>query len=683
MQMKFSNKYLTCSLLALGAVTLTSCEDFLTREPLDQITPEQYFKTEADLAAYSINAYSFSTNGGFNSGVSGNDVHSDNMASTDPSSSYWEPERWVTSPNGSISFSAIRNINFFFERVLPLYESGAITGNGENIRHYIGEMYLLRAWNYFQNVKSYGDFPILTEVLPDQEAVLVDASKRMPRNEVVRFILSDLDKAIEMMSNSASVTKNKNRLSANVAQLLKSRIGLYEGSWLTYHKGTARVPNGPNWPGAKLHPDYQFPAGSIEAEAEFFLKESMKASEVIADQIPLVQQGVGLTNPEGTVYSGWNDYYEMFCTEDMGKIDEVLFWRAYNKDLNVTHGVSLYVRNGSDRGATKGHVDSYLMKNGLPIYAPNSGYEGDKTIDQQKSNRDPRLKLFVIGESDRLDIEDTDSQWGDLYCYPYILEKKENRMVTGFNLRKGYSYNSAMYPNSSLLETTGCIVFRAAEAYLNYVEASYMVNSAITGKARDYWEAIRTRAGLDANTIDVTIAATDLSIEAKGDWGVYSAGKMVDATLFNIRRERRSEFIGEAMRWDDLYRWAALNQVRDYVVEGFNLWDEAYTRYQTQDADGNPTGISRLVMTGEEGTPNVSNKATSKYLRPYQIVKENNTMFNGYNWRQAKYLAPIPIKHIQLASPTGDAENSNFYQNPGWPTQGERPSIKSDDPMDN
>lgn len=40
----------------------------------------------------------------------------------------------------------------------------------------------------------------------------------------------------------------KNRLSKDCAILLKSRVALYEGSWLKNFKGTAFVPNGPGWP---------------------------------------------------------------------------------------------------------------------------------------------------------------------------------------------------------------------------------------------------------------------------------------------------------------------------------------------------------------------------------------------------------------------------------------------------
>ena len=65
--MKITFKYITLSLLA-GASLLTSCEDFLDREPLDSVTPDTYLKNESQLAAYAINAYSFNIHSGYNGG---------------------------------------------------------------------------------------------------------------------------------------------------------------------------------------------------------------------------------------------------------------------------------------------------------------------------------------------------------------------------------------------------------------------------------------------------------------------------------------------------------------------------------------------------------------------------------------------------------------------------------------
>ena len=48
------------SVVVFSAV-FVSCNDFLDCEPLDQITPESYFNQEADLAAYTIKQYAFSS----------------------------------------------------------------------------------------------------------------------------------------------------------------------------------------------------------------------------------------------------------------------------------------------------------------------------------------------------------------------------------------------------------------------------------------------------------------------------------------------------------------------------------------------------------------------------------------------------------------------------------------------
>lgn len=692
------NKHILLSgLLALG-IGLSSCNSFLEREPLDQVTPEQYFKTDKHLAAYAIAQYNFPTKGGWGLGsqILG-DTGTDNMASSDANYNRWVPERWLTSQNGGIDFGSIRQANYFFDKVLPKYENGEITGSEDLIKQYIGEMYFIRAWEYFKNLKAYGDFPILKEVLPDDKEILIKNSVRQPRSEVARFILEDLDKAIELMSNNSAITANKTRLSKNAALLFKSRVALYEGSWLKYHAGTARVPNGPEWPGKRIHPDFEFKAGSLDSEVNFFLTEAVNASKELLS-IPLQSQGAGLINPEEDSLdpTGWNDYFEMFGARTMNQYDEVIFWREYSNSQSINHGTTLYIRRGANNGLTKGYVESFLMKDGKPIYAAGDAYKGDETLDNVKENRDPRLQLFMIADSDRFnmaanDESETDPEFGGLSTFgkqslfPFIINLKETRMVTGYSVRKCLNMDPKYMSGGELIEETGSIVFRVAEAYLNYLEASYLLKGNLTPEAKKVWGKIRERAGMSAASIDVTIQHTNLDKEAAGDWAVYSAGEKVDPTLYNIRRERRSEFIAEGMRWDDLYRWASLNQVREYIIEGFNLWDSNYERYVKEDKkeDGTVKKTSLLIQPGEGKEPNVSAKSESKYLRPYRMKKANNEIYEGYSFRQAKYLSPIPIRHIQLASPTENVDDSNFYQNPGWPSVGNSPAEKSNDPLDN
>ena len=152
-----------------------------------------------------------------------------------------------------------------------------------------------------------------------------------------------------------------------------------------------------------------------------------------------------------------------------------------------------------------------------------------------------------------------------------------------------------------------------------------------------------------------TIAATDLSKE--NDCATYSGEQLVDATLYNIRRERRIEFLAEGFRLDDLYRWRALDRMKDYQVEGFNLWDENYKLYDD------------LKVEGETDEPNVSSRY-NKYLRPYQIQR-NNKAYLGYTFMKAHYLAPIAYDVIRLSTPQkgGDISTAYIYQNPGWDIQ--------------
>ena len=134
-----------------------------------------------------------------------------------------------------------------------------------------------------------------------------------------------------------------------------------------------------------------------------------------------------------------------------------------------------------------------------------------------------------------------------LNTYPGLFSKEESRCVTGYQLRKGLSNNWTRDWNEN---GEGCPIFRAAEAYLNYIEASCMENggTSIDSKAADLWRQLRERAGLPGD-YNITVSATDLSKE--NDWAVYSGKTQVSSLLYNIRRERRCELMEEGFRMYD------------------------------------------------------------------------------------------------------------------------------------
>lgn len=663
--MKKHIKLLTIGTLLLGG--LTGCNDFLDREPLDKVIPEKYFASESDLAAYTINAYPFETvTDAYGINFFGKDNDTDNQASGD-SPEFWIPgQKKVPSGEGDWDWKKIRACNYFFDNTLPKFEADTITGNQDNVKHYIGEMYVIRAYNYYKLLVSLGDLPIITTALPDVEETLVESSKRQPRNKVARFILDDLQKATELLLDNSP--GRKNRISKNVAHLLRARVALFEATWEKYHKGTAFVPGGKGWPGNPA----DVSGFNIDTEIAYFLDEAMKSSKVVGDYI-VGKLAENTDTPEGMNASlaSINPYYTMFCDENMEGYDEILMWKQFKEGL-VTSNLQMELeRNGGGSGWTRGMVNSFLMRNGLPIYADGSGYDRNwekKGVNSTLQNRDSRIVIFTKkpGDANTEDEGDVNYYGNDgtpSYCsIRFIYGDKGSLATTGFIIKKGKHYSSHM-ANDHSAGTSGGIVFRAAEAMLIYMEASYEKNGRIDATADGYWKALRRRAKVDED-YNKTITATKMSEEAKGDFGAYSHGQLIDATLYNIRRERRNELCAEALRWEDLKRWRACDQLisKPYRVEGMLYWG---SDYETQLQD---------LCKVDPAEGNMSSSDLSNYILPYEKITKNNLIAgqNGFLFTPAHYLNPIGMAVFrQTASDKNDFTSSVVYQNPGWKIEGD------------
>lgn len=651
-------------LLGLCLAAMCSCNDFLDIEPVSTISPERYLNSEDQLAAYIINYYGGNqqtdvTTGGqlpsFN-GYSGpylNEALTDNGIGRNGESKYVPGLKTVSQSNGYWNFTNIYALNYYLQNAVQKYEANIISGNETAIRHYIGEGYVLRAHEYFFRLRNLGDFPIITTVLPDNRDSLIQASKRYPRNEVARFIISDLDKAIELMNNDPA--GGKVRLTKNVALLLKARVALFEATWEKYHAGTALVPNGTGWPGANkdYNSNYQFPSGSLDGEINWFLDQAMDASQQVADAVPLTTNNNIIRS---SLSDEKNPYYDMFACKDPSGYSEVLMYRAFSQDVNVAHSFNLQAYYGGNRGFTHQFEQSFLMQNGLPVYAEGSGYEGDDYIADTKINRDWRWRLFMKAPGEVRAVENVT----DLEYFPEapgIYSTAQNLGTsTGYIYGKGNTLNFNYTLDGR--DETAFVCFRAAEAYLIYMEASYLKKGVIDAKADQYWRALRERAGIDPD-YNKTIAATDMSKEALNDWGAYSHNQMIDATLYNIRRERRCEFVGEGRRWDDLIRWRSLDQIVNFHIEGCKVWGPMQSVF--------PEGVL-LADQADEKKNTVSSPSLSPYFRVLEIVKGGNDYYNGLNFCQAHYLEPISVQHFLITSSDGQTiENSPIYQNPGWP----------------
>ena len=668
-------------------MTVTSCSDFLDRPPLDQVPPSSYYLTADQLGTFPINYYTsiFPNNSGWWAGVATFDNGTDNQAARSGNASMFLQDQWKVPTSGGINMNNIRNVNKFINENEPKIAEGKVSGDADLIKQYMGEAYFVRAMLYYDKLQTYGDFPILLTELKVEDD-LVTPNKRQPRNLVARQILSDMDKAIERLQVDFA---KRVRINKYAALAMKSRMALFEATFEKYHRGTGRVPGDANWPGKNKEWNKNFTINQDD-EVNFFLDQAIDAAKKVCDAVPLRTQNSHVMNPSVVgLYNGWNAYYDMFASPDLSKYPEVLLWRQFNSDINVAHLTSNKLRGGAATGWTRGLVESFLMKNGLPIYATGSGYHGDTTVDLAKTDRDERLQLFMFGESDVLGIDKASIDLANKNLAPgatplskilfnvagLFATDEASRDVTGYRQRKFYNYNPDMQLGQTFSDVDGQIIIRVEEAMLNYIEASYLRTGSLDATATGYWTALRARAGITA-PISTTIAATDMSKEAdvnrpSYDWAAFSAGHPVDATLYSIRRERRSEFAGEGLRNDDLIRWASLDQVKNYQIEGVNFWDQIYQNPSFV----NDKGVSLIIADGESNAT-MSAKTLSKYVRPYQIQKTNNILYNGYTFYQAHYLSPFSYQEMQLCSPDGNAENSNLYQNIYWPVEANGEALK-------
>ncbi len=659
--------------LCISALTLSSCNDFLQQEPPSNLTPEGFYSTEAQAQAVANQFYQdvLPYHGQWDYGWYTHDNNTDNQMSLWPDNKFGTGLWKTGNTNGNWNWNNVRNINFQLNSLLAKYKEGAIAGQDANIRQYIGEIYFMRAYAYFELLQRFGDLPIITEALPDNEAILVAADKRMPCNEVARFIVNNLDTALTYLKENFE--SKHVRVSTDAANLFKSRVALYEASWLTNFKGTPFVPQGTGWPGAAkdYNKDYQYPSGSIDSEAKFFYETAAAAAEKVAEKYKgklVMNTGKipqSLTDPE-------NPYFNIWGTTDMSGTPEVLLWRQYSRSLGISNNVEVAVEAGNiGTGITRSMVESYLMKDGKPIYASAYAYE-DTSLAKVATNRDPRLTIFlkVPGQTNCFkNMASSEDHYVEFEPVPRITDKVETTgFVTGYTIRKGGTFDKALTANGG--SENALEIFRATEALLNYMEAEYMLTKNInSGKILEYWKLVREKAGFTGSAMDpnTTINATDMSKETR-DWGAYSAGTLLnDKVLYNIRRERRCELLAEGLRWMDLQRWRSLDQLMANPVhtEGIHLWNTVMEKW-----------YNNLISDGTSKA-NVSSKSLSEYYRPHEVVMTNNNFKDGLTWHMAHYLEPLPLRQFLLtASDHASIDASPLYQNPYWSTKTDQAAEK-------
>ena len=502
-------------------VSMASCDHFLDehRFPTDQQTDNPAF-WENEINVQGEIDYFYEYFMGYGNGASWNgtfyyqslnDDQIGKIASGSVNFADWNYLQVPTSNSvWSASYTAIRRANIIIQNVSISNLAEAKKNN------FLAQARLNRAYQYYDLVRNLGDVPLVTTVLDVNSPELY--AGRTPRNEVMDFVLEDLDFAI----NNISEQSNKIKWSVDLANAIKTEICLYEASYARYHQ-------------------------KDEARAKKFYEETVKAATPIIASYTY-------TDDYASIYNSTMDAADGMI--GLLSNPEVILLKPYVKSING-HSLCKYTSTATNIcGMTKDAFDAYLFLDGKP-----------KASTTENATDMGVMDAIGLSIQNLLDVRDKRlAAQIDPYVYYNNFTWSRNNSDPMQSL-SGYGVRKFINP---LMEYYYCVT-----DYQSYVNAPLFWLSKV---ALDYAEARAELGKLDDTDMNKTLnklyaraglpTQTVASLSAMND----PANNMgVSSLLWEIRRCRRCELMFDGFRYWDLVRWHNLDLLDTTQHPNINL----------------------------------------------------------------------------------------------------------------
>ena len=586
--------------VAASILPFSSCSDFLDREPITKPEAGNFLTGAIQVENYINGLYmtlpSFSK---FGLGVRSEEKNSDNIiAEKYDARLHGQNNQFSGASDWQTGYQNLRKVNYFFHN----YKVPEAQEN-EDVLSLKGEAYFLRAYWHFDLLKKFGSIPVM-DAFWDENATI--AGLQIPaktRNEVARFILSDLVEAKNLLHSRGKYSGI--RINKEAAMVLAMNVALYEGTWEKYHSSD----------------DF----ASSTNESNYFLGEVINwGNELFGCGIDLYKTG---QNP-GDAFAA------LFNSKDLSGMGEVLLWRKYSSDEGGFHDVNGNLKAGvvdseGAAGITQSLVDNYLNADGTFIDPTNEKF---KDFKETFEGRDPRLIQTVMNEGAKfasattatpMHLEEYTDEKKNTISPPKLAGDGNTRSLTGYHIRLGIDTTFVSGNGETALP-----IIRYAEGLLAYAEAAAELEMWSDDIANKTLKALRERAGVkylapakDANFTDFGYALTPV--------------------LQEIRRERRSELALQGFRLDDLMRWKADKLIVGKRGKGAYVGDESIL-FKSYSPDNQKRIRERLTLDD------------NKWADPMA-----GTLPSGYQFHADRdYLLPIPPSELEL--------NKKLKQNPKW-----------------
>lgn len=528
----------------LGLFSMLTFQSCLDMEPKTQLADTNYWQTPDHFKLFATQFYGWTVDFKQLDDSPHSDVRSDlrtgitldvysNGTNSIPSS-----DKTYTN-----NYNRIRQVNTLLQQA----EGYAVPADIETS---VGEAHFFRAYCYFDLLQVYGDV-IITRTPLDIDSPEMQMA-RNSRDEVVDFILEDLEEAIRLLPEANEISsKDEGRLSNQAASAFLSRVALYEGTWQKFRNG------GQNYDRSSALLDIAATSAHDVIESGFFELFAPEELGTEAYKYLFILEN-DKSNPAGITKSGNKEY---------------IFTRRHDPTLasigfNITQG-----RLGNAVYVTRKMANMYLQSNGLPINPQTWDYS---KVDSEFKNRDNRMSntLMIPGHT----------YWGTgggRIDWTGSAEEIANASHKNFMPSTGTGY----FPHKWCCERDGVPtgmeaydypIIRYAEVLLNYAEAVFERDDKISDE--DLAISLNlTRKRVNPNMPDLTnafVSANNLDMRTE------------------IRRERTVEFYDENFRIDDLKRWKTAEEEMPMNLTGVKWRDTDYeTKWsdassKTMDAEG-------------------------------------------------------------------------------------------------
>ena len=655
-------KYSIIALLVTLVASLSSCnDDFMQRDPIDDMADGTFFTKEADLQLYLDGIYRYYVYG---HGVSGTnntshdkgflavkagsqiifgDAFSDNTVyagniDAKLGGTYDTPNTASKNFDAPWQWEKLRKVNYFLNHY-------AEVGDPETLKKYAAQAYFFKAWDYYIKLVALGEVPWLDKELDTSSPELYGS--RMPRTELVTNILKCFDFAIENLEDNDNSCGYINK---DMALFLKARFCLFEGTFRKYHTEL-----------------------NLQSTANELLGMSRDAAWTIIEK-----NRYSLFKHPTAKDSYWQLFVQKGSPETEGN-NETILSRVYD-GVKLGHDNPRYWgMNNHTRycmGAPVTMLEDYLCEDGRPIYI--GGVEGSYEVNplfkgydgmwEELDNRDPRLTQTVCRPGEYASIFDADDNTYSLeesgIIYPMITYdtgggspmKKYNSTVTGYRFIKHWMPDYAEWEaNPKGVQTAH--MFRYGELLLIYAEARAELGEITNDDLEITVNALRERAGFDfAKYPNAKLTLTNIPADPRLD-AIYAKylDYSVTPIIREIRRERRVETMMEGMRYEDLIRWKA-GKLFTVPVRGMKMTQEKIELYSKNRNDevykDYPYKVT--VPIGEVGNKVIVDD--DGFIIPYPT---STTVIKGVRpWDDKRYYYPIPLNEMLM--------NPLLTQNPAW-----------------